>query len=1086
MPLWRHSIAAALSCLALAALAAPAPAQDYFGQNKVRYRSFDFQVLRTEHFDIYYDRETAAIMPEAARMAERWYARLSKALGHDLTRRQPLILYPSHPAFEQTNAIYGDLSEGTGGVTEALKRRIVVPFAGPLAETDHVIAHELVHAFQYDIVGLGRSQAMGISTAAKLPLWFVEGMAEYLTLGADDPHTAMWMRDAAQVNRLPDIGRLEDPRYFPYRFGQSMWAYMTGRFGEDAVGRLLKAAGRSGDVKQALQLTLGMPADSVVKGWHQALRDWEGALAGRTDRVTWAADPLVMARRGGGRMNLAPSLSPDGKRLLFFSERGQVSIELYLADAVSGEVLHALTRSAVDPEIQNLGFIHSAGEWSPDGGRFVIATASRGRPVLSVMDAASGRVLRRIRFAELGEIFHPTWSPDGRRIAFCALAGGVTALWVLDLETGASRRLMDDTWADLQPAWSPDGGRIAFVTDRFAPDSGVAPRDRYGLALVDPESGEVRPLETFRSGKSINPQWAPDGRSLYFIADPEGIPDLHRVELESGRVEPLTRLLTGISGITHLSPALTVARGTGEVVFSAYDGGSFELFRYDPARRPGAAGRDSLVAAAGAAEAARRDRPEPSRSPRTARSPRNAAGAPPPMAAATDSLATRPPAVPAAAAAAGTDSLRWDAALLPPAPRARPGWTDSARVQLAAVDTMRFGLSRYRPRLTLDYVSQPTLGVAAGSSGVAVGGGAGLYWSDMLGDHELMTLLQISSVEGSYLNNTSVAGVYQNHRSRWDWGVQASQLPYITQYYGVGEDGNTYYEQLLTYWQIERALLGTVAYPFNRFTRLEFNGGVRNISFAARAHTWTYSAITGAQLSDETSDDVAGLPSALNLGGGGVALVHDSGVFGGTSPILGQRFRFEADALGGSLRYNEVLLDYRRYVRLSRALVLAGRAMHYGRYGPGADDDRLYSLFLGDPWFIRGYDYTSVNDQVQSDDAGTALAGEKLYYDQLLGTRLAVANVELRVPLLGSLGLFPTPAVPPVEAALFFDAGAVYQPGSFSSLGASGGWRQTLTSYGVTLRANLLGFAVGEAALVHPNDRPGQGWYWVLALQPGF
>ena len=102
--------------------------------------------------------------------------------------------------------------------------------------------------------------------------------------------------------------------------------------------------------------------------------------------MTQAATPLVMARRGGGRMNLAPALSPDGRRLLFFSERGQVSIELYLADAVTGEVLHALTRSAVDPEIQNLGFIHSAGEWSPEGDRFVIATASRGRPVLSVMD----------------------------------------------------------------------------------------------------------------------------------------------------------------------------------------------------------------------------------------------------------------------------------------------------------------------------------------------------------------------------------------------------------------------------------------------------------------------------------------------------------------------------------------------------------------------------------------------------------------------------------------------------------------------------------------------------------------------------
>ena len=65
--------------------------------------------------------------------------------------RQPLVLYASHPDFEQTNVVGGMIGEGTGGVTEGLKRRVVLPLAGTLAETDHVLGHELVHAFQYDI-----------------------------------------------------------------------------------------------------------------------------------------------------------------------------------------------------------------------------------------------------------------------------------------------------------------------------------------------------------------------------------------------------------------------------------------------------------------------------------------------------------------------------------------------------------------------------------------------------------------------------------------------------------------------------------------------------------------------------------------------------------------------------------------------------------------------------------------------------------------------------------------------------------------------------------------------------------------------
>jgi hypothetical protein len=126
----------------------------YFGKNKVQFDRFQFQVLTTQHFDIYYypAEETAARM--AGRMAERWYARLSRLLTHELTGRQPLILYASHPHFAQTNVVDSMIGEGTGGVTEGLRRRITLPLGATLAESDHVIGHELVHAFQYDISAL--------------------------------------------------------------------------------------------------------------------------------------------------------------------------------------------------------------------------------------------------------------------------------------------------------------------------------------------------------------------------------------------------------------------------------------------------------------------------------------------------------------------------------------------------------------------------------------------------------------------------------------------------------------------------------------------------------------------------------------------------------------------------------------------------------------------------------------------------------------------------------------------------------------------------------------------------------------------
>ena len=206
----RRTFVAALAALALGG-ATPLAAQ-YFGQNKVQYRTFDFKVIQTEHFEVYfYDQERAAAL-DAARIAERAYARLSRVLHHQFQSRKPIILYASQSDFQQTNAIGGEISEATGGVTEFFKHRMVLPFTGSYAELEHVMQHEMVHQFQYDVFSHGRAGAgVGTIISVNPPLWFMEGMAEYLSIGPIDPHTAMWLRDASLEGHLPTI-RSEERR----------------------------------------------------------------------------------------------------------------------------------------------------------------------------------------------------------------------------------------------------------------------------------------------------------------------------------------------------------------------------------------------------------------------------------------------------------------------------------------------------------------------------------------------------------------------------------------------------------------------------------------------------------------------------------------------------------------------------------------------------------------------------------------------------------------------------------------------------------------------------------------------------------
>ena len=130
-----------------------------------------------------------------------------------------------------------------------MKRRVVLPMAGTLAETDHVLGHELVHAFQYDIAAQRASQGGNQrrhQRRGKPCLWFIEGMAEYLSIGPVDPHTAMWIRDAARKDKLPTIADLDNPKYFPYRWGQALWAFIGGRWGDEAIPRIYRGCAAFG------------------------------------------------------------------------------------------------------------------------------------------------------------------------------------------------------------------------------------------------------------------------------------------------------------------------------------------------------------------------------------------------------------------------------------------------------------------------------------------------------------------------------------------------------------------------------------------------------------------------------------------------------------------------------------------------------------------------------------------------------------------------------------------------------------------------------------------------------------------------
>ncbi len=1005
-----------------------------FGRNKVQYDQFQFRSFQTPHFEFYYYPEEKEAVEDAARMGERWYRRHSRTFLRDFHERKPVIFYANDADFQQTNVIGGFLGQGVGGVTESLKERVVMPLTGIYKETDHVLGHELVHSFQYDI-GLSRGDSSRFALQL-LPLWLVEGMAEYLSIGREDAHTAMWMRDAALRDDLPTIEDLtRSNKYFPYRYGQAYLAYIGGKYGDAAVTNLFKLGGRVG-VDSAFVYTIGITADSLSVEWAQAIRDAYLPLMELRAHPDSVGTPILSEELSGGDLNLSPSVSPDGKYIAYLSEKDVFNINLFIADAETGKTVRKLQATNTNPHFDHIRFINSSGSWSPDGKQFAFVTFVQGDNEISIWDLDSGAIKNRISVDGVSALSNPAWSPDGGSIAFSGIDGGISDLYVYDLQQRQVQQITSDRFADLQPAWSPDGQSIVVTTDR-GPDGTNFQTLEYAetrFSLINLETGDHTILRLFVKGKHISPQFSPDGQSLYFVSDQDGFSDIYRYNFREQATYRVTHLKTGVSGITALSPTMSVATQNGRVVFSVYHDGGYSVFGLQGDEAVGELVENVTMTLGGIL---------------------------PPQSAVNEGLVE--------------------------------GYLDDPLTGLPEPQTSVEEI--YSSRLRLDYVAPPSVGISVGGYyGGGASGGVGFYFSDMLGNQNLGIVAQAN---GTFKD---IGGIvqYMNRGRRFNYGGLVAHIPYLYGYprQGFNQSGEYIIQDLRQRLYLDQ-VRGIGSYPFSTTRRLEFFGGFTRYGFEIQSYTYTYTPF-GVQRVREDADKCSSLtdeeqqtvwacePDGFYYFDAGLAYVGDFSNFGFTSPSQGGRYRFEVTPRFGTDNFVSILGDYRRYF-FSRPFTFAIRGMFAGNFG--GDPNQIFSReSLYYPYyrgFVRGYSYGSFDFGRECKDADCSV------YTRLYGTRAAMASTELRIPLLGTetLGLLNFPYLP-LELVGFADAGMAWSEGDnpfeLLKFERDSVERIPVVSVGSSVRFNLLGYLIFEIYYAYPFQRPDKGGHFGFQLLPGW
>jgi len=951
--------------------------EEYFGQNKVQYKNYKWHYIQTHNFDIYIDQDQDSIAKFAATVLENAYSIISREVNHKLTIRVPVVIYSSPNDFVQTNIISELLPEGVGGFTEIFKTRIVVPFNGSYEDFRHVLHHELTHAVTFNLLYENAISSL-ISRQAffKMPLWLAEGYAEYSSRLGWTYDADMYVRDAVIEGYLPPLDQMFG--LLNYKAGHAALIYIAETYGEQKIPEIFNKGKVLLTIDRAVKAALGTDLEKISKDWQKEMRRIYWPELSHRNTVNEIGKLLTNHEEDGSMYNLNPQWSPQKDRLVIISDRSSPRDgysdrfdEIYVISAIDGKVIDKLVEAEKSGDLESLHSYFSGISWSPDGSKLVFVSKSHGDDALFFVDAQTKKIYKKFK-PHLGGLRSPNWSPAGDKIVVTGMQDGYSDLYIFDIKSDEFHRLTYDKYDDIDPDFSPNGNLIAFTSDRpvVEPDDTVFTYGRYNIFIFDLVRNKINAL-TDDDTKSFQPDYSPDGDMLAYVSYRNGIANIYIHDFKSGEDFPVTDILTGAFSPTW-SPegdkiAVSVFNNYGFDIVIIKDikpvGEDNELeptgFRMTNKLYPD---KQPLIVEADTEQAEQKEIDFSRYIFRTGN----------------EKISEKDD---------GSESKADEEAMA----STEEGLPDTLEYLLSdgSYKKKKYSL-RFSPELVAGGFSYDNFYGLRGQSFISI--------SDIFGDHQIYIMTDVFNS----IDQSNIQVVYN---------YLAKRLNYAA---GVFHFKNIYWDEYRRYYFSDRVYgaLGTMSYPFSRFSRLDFN-------------------LSQVTIDREYYDEGAFIypPKTTNLLIGSISYVSDRVIWGIVGPVYGHRYKLTVERsfrpVSTSYSYTSAEADYRKYFHFGDEYNFAFRFAGGASFGK---HPREYYLG-GTSYWIAPSQSTSDIYNVEDIYVNKIVVPLRGYnYFENIGTKYALINLELRYPFIDyfkmrwPLGM----TLSHVKGSVFWDIGAAF------------------------------------------------------------
>ncbi len=504
-----------------------------FGKNKYETKDYKWKVRETQHFRIYYYQGEGFLSSFAASVLEGTFSEYTSLFGFTPEDKIPVIIYDSYKDFQETNVIPGLIEEGVGGFTEVLKNRVVVPFSGSYREFRHVLRHELVHVFQYKVIKNNYRNFLYSSILNTIPLWVMEGMAEYFSLGWDTESEA-YIRDIALTDKLLSIENLNYyGGYIVYKEGQLIYRYIAEKYGKKACTEFFSTLVYTGNLNKTFEDVFGIEFEKFDNDFQNYVRERFYPVLSTKKLPSNAGKVIVNHERWKNFFNSYPLFSKNGSKIFIMSDKSGRT-DVYVISML-GKISKRVIRGESTPDFESIHVLRPGYDISENDSLFTIASQTGNGDALFLIDLTKNKILLKKRFG-LDAIYTPVFSKDSRYIAFSGIKDGMEDIYIYDVQRDSLWQITRDFYDDRDPRFMDDS-IIIFVSDRNEKEGFYF--GRYALFKSSINGKGITRISPYRD--IIKEPYIVDGTSsVYFMADDSGSVNIYVTNLKTGTYSKVT------------------------------------------------------------------------------------------------------------------------------------------------------------------------------------------------------------------------------------------------------------------------------------------------------------------------------------------------------------------------------------------------------------------------------------------------------------------------------------------------------------------------------------------------------------------